>query len=191
MVSAANARAAAGTYRDADATRSATAPGWLGRRCVSGREKLAAGLADARADLRHELTIITRLVRAEKLKQVADEFDSIHDIQRARRVGSVDHVIAAAELRPFIIEALERSSSGESPSSAAGGRSYPDAQAVSTNDPLRRHEPPNTGPSTARTWSGDQARSGGVRSSTVTSTDLVPGAGRCGALSAHSPWLTR
>jgi len=48
------------------------------------------------------------VVRAEKLKQVADEFDSIHDIQRALQVGSVDHIIQAAELRPFIIGALER-----------------------------------------------------------------------------------
>ena len=77
-------------------------------RIVTGREKLTAGLADARADLRHELTVLTQVVRAEKLKQVADEFDSIHDVQRARRVGSVDDIIPAAELRPFIIEALER-----------------------------------------------------------------------------------
>ncbi|MGO8893850.1 MAG: hypothetical protein ACLQB1_29805, partial [Streptosporangiaceae bacterium] len=40
--------------------------------------------------------------------QVADEFDSVHDIRRALRVGSVDHIIPAAELRPFIIGALER-----------------------------------------------------------------------------------
>jgi len=39
---------------------------------------------------------------------VADEFDSVHDIRRALRVGSVDHIIPAAELRPFIIGALER-----------------------------------------------------------------------------------
>jgi len=77
-------------------------------RMVNARDKLAAGPADAHADLRHELTIITQAVRAEKLKQVADEFDSIHDIERARRAGSVDHIIPAAELRPFIIGALER-----------------------------------------------------------------------------------
>ncbi len=85
---------------------------------MTGREKLAAGLADARADLRHELTIITQVVRAEKLRQVADEFDSIHDIQRARRVGSVDHIIAAAELRPFIIGALERWASADTSATA-------------------------------------------------------------------------
>ncbi|MGO8956149.1 MAG: carboxyl transferase domain-containing protein [Streptosporangiaceae bacterium] len=77
-------------------------------RIADVREKLAEGLADTHAELRHELIVLTQVVRAEKLRQVADEFDSIHDIQRARRVGSVDHIIPAAELRPFIIGALER-----------------------------------------------------------------------------------
>ena len=49
-----------------------------------------------------------RVVRAEMLKQVADEFDNVHDIRRALQVGSVDHIIPPGELRPFIIGALER-----------------------------------------------------------------------------------
>ena len=48
------------------------------------------------------------MVRAEKLKEVADEFDGIHDIERAMRVGSVDRIISPAELRPFVVGALER-----------------------------------------------------------------------------------
>jgi acetyl/propionyl-CoA carboxylase alpha subunit/acetyl-CoA carboxylase carboxyltransferase component len=59
-------------------------------------------------DLHHELAEVTQAVRAEKLKQIADEFDGIHDIRRALRVGSVDHIISPAELRPFVIRALER-----------------------------------------------------------------------------------
>lgn len=39
-------------------------------------------------------------VRAEKLGEVAAEFDKIHNIRRAVEVGSVDAVIPAAELRP-------------------------------------------------------------------------------------------
>jgi acetyl/propionyl-CoA carboxylase alpha subunit/acetyl-CoA carboxylase carboxyltransferase component len=77
------------------------------RRVASMREMLAAE-SGGRADLRQELAETTAAVRAEKLRQVADEFDGIHDIQRAMRVGSVDRIIAAAELRPFIIGALER-----------------------------------------------------------------------------------
>jgi hypothetical protein len=47
-------------------------------------------------------------VRAEKLTEVAAEFDSVHSIQRAVQVGSVDAIIAAAEMRPRIIEAIDR-----------------------------------------------------------------------------------
>jgi hypothetical protein len=42
------------------------------------------------------------------LGEVADEFDSIHTIDRALRVGSVDRIIAASELRSEVVDALER-----------------------------------------------------------------------------------
>ena len=45
---------------------------------------------------------------AEKLGEVADEFDAIHNIERAKRVGSVDVIIPAAELRPYLIDAVRR-----------------------------------------------------------------------------------
>ncbi len=76
------------------------------------RARLAADPAGAHAELRHQLADTVRVVRAEKLRQVADEFDGVHDIRRALRVGSVDHIIPAAELRPFIIGALERRLAG-------------------------------------------------------------------------------
>ena len=47
-------------------------------------------------------------VRSEKLGELAGEFDSIHSVERAVEVGSVDRIIAAAELRPQLIEAVER-----------------------------------------------------------------------------------
>ena len=72
------------------------------------RARIGADPAGARAELHHELADTIQVVRAEMLKQVADQFDSVHDIRRARRVGSVDHIIPAAELRPFIIGTLER-----------------------------------------------------------------------------------
>ena len=40
--------------------------------------------------------------------EVADEFDAIHTIERALRVGSVDRIIPAATLRPYVVDALER-----------------------------------------------------------------------------------
>ncbi len=65
--------------------------------------------ADAeRAALVTRLAEVRTSVRAEKLSEVAAEFDSVHSIQRAQRVGSVDEIIRPEELRPQIIAAVER-----------------------------------------------------------------------------------
>jgi acetyl-CoA carboxylase carboxyltransferase component len=72
---------------------------------IEARAAAASG-AD-RAALTAELDEVRSSVRAEKLGQVATEFDRVHSIQRAVQVGSVDAVIRAAELRPRIIEAIE------------------------------------------------------------------------------------
>jgi 50S ribosomal subunit-associated GTPase HflX len=77
-------------------------------RVTSLRALLTSATGKALAEVHHELAEVTQAVRAEKLKQVADEFDSIHDIRRAMRVGSVDHIISPEQLRPFVIRALER-----------------------------------------------------------------------------------
>jgi acetyl-CoA carboxylase carboxyltransferase component len=58
--------------------------------------------------LRAELARVTEAVRSERLGEVADEFDQVHTIQRALAVGSVDRIIPAAELRPYVVDALER-----------------------------------------------------------------------------------
>ncbi|MVU75945.1 ATP-grasp domain-containing protein [Nocardia sp. ET3-3] len=60
-----------------------------------------------RATLTAERDELRSSVRAEKLGEVAAEFDRVHNIQRAVQVGSVDAIISAAELRPRIIEAIE------------------------------------------------------------------------------------
>ncbi len=75
---------------------------------VRDLEARVAGTHGAeRAALAAELDEIRASVRAEKLGEVATEFDRVHDIQRAVEVGSVNAVIRAAELRPRIIEAIE------------------------------------------------------------------------------------
>jgi acetyl-CoA carboxylase carboxyltransferase component len=60
-----------------------------------------------RARLRSELTELRAAVRSEKLGEVADEFDAVHSVERAVKVGSVDAVISARELRPRLIDAVE------------------------------------------------------------------------------------
>ena len=46
--------------------------------------------------------------RNAKLGEVAAEFEAIHNIQRAQNVGSVHHIVPAAELRPQRVAAIER-----------------------------------------------------------------------------------
>ncbi|MEU1984070.1 carboxyl transferase domain-containing protein [Nocardia sp. NPDC019395] len=75
---------------------------------VRDLEKRAANSSGTeRAALTAELDELRSSVRAEKLGDVAAEFDAVHSVQRAVDVGSVDAIIRAAELRPRIIEAIE------------------------------------------------------------------------------------
>ena len=46
--------------------------------------------------------------RSEQLGEVAREFDRVHSVERARAVGSIHRIIPAAELRPFLVAAVER-----------------------------------------------------------------------------------
>ncbi|MGH3757601.1 carboxyl transferase domain-containing protein, partial [Actinophytocola sp.] len=49
---------------------------------------------------------VAETVRGEARNALAHEFDTVHDIERARRVGSVDRVVPAGALRPEIIAFL-------------------------------------------------------------------------------------
>jgi acetyl/propionyl-CoA carboxylase alpha subunit/acetyl-CoA carboxylase carboxyltransferase component len=69
--------------------------------------ELAASDEEGKRRLRPRLAALAKAVRSEKLGEVADEFDRIHSIQRAVRVGSVDRIIPASDLRPWIVSALE------------------------------------------------------------------------------------
>jgi acetyl/propionyl-CoA carboxylase alpha subunit/acetyl-CoA carboxylase carboxyltransferase component len=57
---------------------------------------------------RLRLAEIMSLVRAEKVGEVAEEFDAIHTVERALRVGSLDRIIAPEELRPYLVDAVAR-----------------------------------------------------------------------------------
>jgi acetyl-CoA carboxylase carboxyltransferase component len=70
--------------------------------------RTAQASAAERATLSAELAEAQASVRAEKLAEVAAEFDRIHSIRRAVDVGSVDAIISVTELRPRIIDAIER-----------------------------------------------------------------------------------
>ena len=69
--------------------------------------RLRVARTEAKAALQLQLAEARAAVRAEKISEVAGEFDGVHDIHRAVRVGSVDRVITPAQLRPAIIETLD------------------------------------------------------------------------------------
>ena len=70
-------------------------------------EIAAASDADKRK-LRARLQELVARVRAEKVGEMAEEFDREHSVQRALRVGSLHKIIPARTLRPYLIDALER-----------------------------------------------------------------------------------
>ncbi|CAM3588239.1 biotin carboxylase N-terminal domain-containing protein [Kibdelosporangium persicum] len=82
--------------------RTATDP-----RVTELQARVSAASGAERAALNAHLAEVQSAVRAEKLGEVAAEFDRVHSIQRAVEVGSVDAIISTAELRPRIIEAIE------------------------------------------------------------------------------------
>jgi acetyl-CoA carboxylase carboxyltransferase component len=69
--------------------------------------RLTAADGAERAALATELAEVRASVRAEKLGEVAAEFDRVHSIRRAVEVGSVDAVIRPEQLRPQLIAALD------------------------------------------------------------------------------------
>jgi acetyl-CoA carboxylase carboxyltransferase component len=75
-----------------------------------------------RARLRTEYELTFKSVQSEKRKTMAEQFDAIHSVRRAMEVGSIDRVIPAGKLRPYLIDAVERGMSRET--------SLPDAAAV-------------------------------------------------------------
>ncbi|MDG4798834.1 biotin carboxylase N-terminal domain-containing protein [Micromonospora sp. WMMD1082] len=77
-------------------------------RVVDLAARVAAATDGQRAALVTELMDVRAAVRAEKLGEVAAEFDGVHSIQRAVEVGSVDAIIRPDELRPQLIAAVER-----------------------------------------------------------------------------------
>ncbi len=69
---------------------------------------LESAEGDERARLRVALADARTAARSDKLGEVAAEFDAVHTVERALRVGSIDAIIPAARLRPHLIEAVER-----------------------------------------------------------------------------------
>ena len=72
------------------------------------RERIEASEGAEKAALRAEEAALYDGVRSEKLGEVADQFDAVHSVQRAEAVGSVHRIIPAADLRPYLADAIQR-----------------------------------------------------------------------------------
>jgi acetyl/propionyl-CoA carboxylase alpha subunit/acetyl-CoA carboxylase carboxyltransferase component len=84
---------------------------------VAGLQARAAkatsgGDEDEASRLHAELASVWPAVHAEKLGQVADEFDRVHSIERAHQVGSVQAIVPPARLRSYLIDAVRRGMRG-------------------------------------------------------------------------------
>ncbi|BBZ01741.1 fused acetyl/propionyl-CoA carboxylase subuit alpha/methylmalonyl-CoA decarboxylase subunit alpha [Mycolicibacterium chitae] len=75
---------------------------------VELERQIAAESADEQPMLQHRLHQLTAQVTTEIQAIVAREFDDIHTVERALQVGSIDHIVAPPDLRPYLISAVQR-----------------------------------------------------------------------------------
>lgn len=84
----------------------------LDPRVAQARKQLRSG----RAYYQKDFDELYQKVYAEKQSALAQKFDSIHSVERARRVGSIDDIISLAELRPYLVRKVEEGMQRFSPS---------------------------------------------------------------------------
>jgi acetyl-CoA carboxylase carboxyltransferase component/biotin carboxyl carrier protein len=94
--------AAAVFARDVD-TRTAKDP-----RVAELDAQIHKALGDEKRRLLAHRAELYALVRSEKLGEVAEAFDHVHSVHRAREVGSLDLILPPARLRPYLVDALDR-----------------------------------------------------------------------------------
>jgi len=77
-------------------------------RIIALSEILESASGADRARVLADYDQMFKMLIAEKRGELAEKFDLIHSVQRAQEVGSVDYVIPACNLRPYLIKAVER-----------------------------------------------------------------------------------
>jgi acetyl-CoA carboxylase carboxyltransferase component len=77
-------------------------------RIVAMSEQLEHAEGAERVQLRADFDQLTKEVLAEKRGELAEKFDTIHSVQRAMDVGSIDDVIEPGRLRNYLVSAVER-----------------------------------------------------------------------------------
>ncbi len=86
-------------------------------------QKLSQAMAQAegteKGRLRTQWDELFKVVHSEKLGEMASEFDRVHSVQRALQVGALNCIIPPANLRPYLIDAVERGIRREDKSGSA------------------------------------------------------------------------
>lgn len=72
------------------------------------REAIQKASPSKKALLEQEYLDLYEKVYTEKLGEVASQFDGIHTVGRAKRVGSLDEMLSPEKLRPYIIENIKK-----------------------------------------------------------------------------------
>ena len=63
--------------------------------------------------LRAQWNELFKVIHSEKLGEVAGEIDRVHSVHRALEVGALHHILPPANLRPYLIHAVERGIANE------------------------------------------------------------------------------
>ena len=77
-------------------------------RLLALNQTMVQASAAEKRQLRAEYAELFKQVYSEKLGELASEFDRVHSVHRALRVGALNCIIPPAGLRPYLVDALER-----------------------------------------------------------------------------------
>lgn len=77
-------------------------------RLLALNQTMVQASAAEKRQLRAEYAELYKQVYSEKLGELASEFDRVHSVHRALRVGALNRIIPPAGLRPYLVDALER-----------------------------------------------------------------------------------
>jgi len=82
-------------------------------------EAIAKAEGAEKGRLRAQWDELFKVIHSEKLGEMAAEFDRVHSVQRALDVGALNYIIPPANLRPYLIQAVERGIRKEEESESA------------------------------------------------------------------------
>jgi acetyl/propionyl-CoA carboxylase alpha subunit/acetyl-CoA carboxylase carboxyltransferase component len=82
-------------------------------------EAMAKAEGAEKGRLRAQWDELFKVIHSEKLGETAAEFDRVHSVQRALDVGALNYIIPPANLRPYLIHAVERGMAKEEKSESA------------------------------------------------------------------------